>query len=256
MKKSGRILNWCILIFGIACIAYYLLLGIFVRFGQSLMYLWPIAGLLCIGRFFYWRHVYKSGSYPPKKPVRVLRILFCAVLCFFLAVEGAILAAGLSTAPENLDYIIVLGAKVNGREPSGALRNRIQVAAEYLDANPDTLAVLSGGQGSDEEISEAQCMFESLVALGIDPTRLILEDQSTDTSENLIFSRALIPDEDVRIGLVTNTFHIFRSLGLARAVGIQAEGIPVATSWISIPHYYMREFVGVVYDGLRGNLVL
>jgi uncharacterized SAM-binding protein YcdF (DUF218 family) len=187
------------------------------------------------------------------KLVWFLRICVIAMVCVFFAVEGIILAAGFTPAPRGLDTIIVLGARVNGREPSGALRNRIQVAAEYLESNPDTIAVLSGGQGSDEQISEAQCMYENMVQKGIDPARRILEDQSTDTSENLIFSRKLIP-EDAQVGLVTNNFHIFRSLALARGLNWDVKGVPVATSWISIPHYFMREFVGVVYEGIRGNL--
>lgn len=255
MKKSGRILNWCIFIFGIACIAYYFAQGIFVRFGQSLMFLWLIAGLLCIGRFFYWRHVYLSGKYPPKKPVRLLRILFCLALAFFLAVEGIILCSGLVPAQPGLDYIVVLGAKVNGREPSGSLRNRITVAVEYLEENPETIAILSGGQGPDEEISEAQCMYENMLAAGVDPARLILEDQSTDTSENLRFSRPHIP-EGASIGLVTNNFHIFRALALARAQGWEhVSGVPVATTLFSLPHYLMREFCGIAYETARGNLV-
>lgn len=164
-----------------------------------------------------------------------------------------IAASGFAPAAQNLDYIVVLGARVEGREPSGALRNRIEVAAQYLSENPDAMAVLSGGQGADEEISEAQCMYEKLIAAGIDADRLILEDQSTDTRENLIFSRRLIP-EGASVGLVTNNFHIFRARALAKKLGWDAAGIPVATSWISIPHYFMREFMGVAYETLRGNL--
>ena len=96
-------------------------------------------------------------------------------------------------------------------------------------------------------------MYENMIAKGVDPARLILEDQSTDTSENLIFSRKLIPT-DAEVGLVTNNFHIFRSLHLAKGLDWEVSGVPVATSLISFPHYMMREFVGVVYDGLRGNL--
>ena len=256
MKKSGRILNWFILIFGLACIAYYLALGIAVRFGQSLQFLWLIAGLACVGRFLYWLYVDKSGRYPPRKPVRILRILFCLVLAFFLIAEAVILAGGLTPAQPGLDAIIVLGAKVNGREPSGSLRNRITVAVEYLNANPDTIAILSGGQGTDEDISEAQCMYENMLAAGIDPSRLTLEDRSTDTSENLRFSRELLPDNVETIGLVTNNFHMFRALALARALGWEnVSGVPVATTMFSLPHYLMREFIGVVYETVRGNLV-
>lgn len=256
MKRTGKTVNLIVLLIGLAMIAYYFALGFAVRFGQSLQFLWLLGGLLCVGRFLYWRRVERSGKYPRRTPLRVLRALFALALVFFLAVEGVILAAGLCVAPRGLDYIVVLGARVDGRVPSGALRNRIQVAGEYLAANPETCAVLSGGQGADEEISEAQCMYEQLVAAGVDPARLILEDRSTDTSENLRFSRQLIP-EGASVGLVTNNFHIFRALALARGLGWQGvQGIPVATSVISVPHYYMREFVGVVYDGLRGNLAL
>ena len=255
MKKCGRIVNCLILLLGIAMIAYYLALGIFVRFGQSLQYLWLIGGILCIARFLYWRHVEKSGRYPAhRRLLRALRVLFCAALAFFLAVEGVILCGGMMEAEQGLDYIVVLGARVNGTVPSGSLRNRIRVGAEYLRDNPDTIAVLSGGQGSGEEISEAQCMYQNMVAAGIDPARLILEEESTDTAANLRNSRALIP-EGASVGLVTNNFHIFRALALARNQGWEdVHGVPVATTLFSMPHYLMREFVGVVYETLRGNL--
>ena len=255
MHRAGRIVNRLILLLGIAMIAYYLALGIAVRFGQSLQFLWLLGGILCIARYLYWRRVEKSGRYPRhRKLLRALRILLCAALIFFLAVEGVILCGGMMEAEQGLNYIVVLGARVNGTVPSGSLRNRIRVGAEYLRDNPQTIAVLSGAQGSGEEISEARCMYDNMVAAGIDPARLILEEQSTDTAENLRNSRALIP-EGASVGLVTNNFHIFRALALARNQGwTDVRGIPVATTMLSLPHYLMREFVGVVYETLRGNL--
>ena len=255
MHRAGRIVNRLILLLGIAMIAYYLALGIAVRFGQSLQFLWLLGGILCIARYLYWRRVEKSGRYPRhRKLLRALRILLCAALIFFLAVEGVILCGGMMEAEQGLNYIVVLGARVNGSVPSGSLRNRIRVGAEYLRDNPGTIAVLSGAQGSGEEISEAQCMYDNMVAAGIDPARLILEEQSTDTAENLRNSRALIP-EGASVGLVTNNFHIFRALALARNQGwTDVRGVPVATTMLSLPHYLMREFVGVVYETLRGNL--
>ena len=255
MHRAGRIVNRLILLLGIAMIAYYLALGIAVRFGQSLQFLWLLGGILCIARYLYWRRVEKSGKYPRhRKLLRALRILLCAALIFFLAVEGVILCGGMMEAEQGLNYIVVLGARVNGTVPSGSLRNRIRVGAEYLRDNPQTIAVLSGAQGSGEEISEARCMYDNMVAAGIDPARLILEEQSTDTAENLRNSRALIP-EGASVGLVTNNFHIFRALALARNQGwTDVRGVPVATTMLSLPHYLMREFVGVVYETLRGNL--
>ena len=255
MHRAGRIVNRLILLLGIAMIAYYLALGILVRFGQSLQFLWLLGGCLCIARYLYWRRVERSGRYPRRrKLLRALRMLLCAALIFFLAVEGVILCGGMMEAEQGLNYIVVLGARVNGTVPSGSLRNRIRVGAEYLRDNPQTIAVLSGGQGSDEEISEAQCMYENMVAAGVDPARLILEEESTDTAENLRNSRSLIP-EGASVGLVTNNFHIFRTLALARNQGwTDVCGVPVATTMLSLPHYLMREFVGVVYETVRGNL--
>ena len=256
MKKTGKIkaspaVNALFLIAGLAMIAYYIILGVGVRFGQSLQWMWLAVGFVCIARFFFWLK-------PRKFPRGLLIFIRCcvgALAALFIAVEGIIFFGGMMEPKQNLDCIIILGAKVNGREPSGALRNRIDAAGEYLEANSDTIAVLSGGQGSDEEISEAQCMYERLTARGIDPERLILENQSTDTSENMRFSKALIPESTKTIGIVTNNFHIFRSLAIARKEGLEnISGVPVATSLISYPHYMMREFVGVVYDFIRGNL--
>ncbi len=255
MKKSGKIVNIAILILGLLMIAYYLALGIAVRFGQAQQYVWLVAGLLCIARALYWIWAERRGKRPPRWLILAVRSCVAVFLAIFLFCEGLILSAGFSRPAAGLDYIVVLGAKVNGTQPSGALRNRIQVAGEYLSDNPETLAVLSGGQGPDEGISEAQCMFENLTAMGIDPKRLILEDQSTDTSENLSFSRALIP-EDAQVGLVTNNFHIFRSVALARHMGWEVEGIPVSTSLLSLPHYLMREFIGIGYELVRGNITL
>ena len=253
MSSVEKIVNIVVLVMGIGMIAYYLALGFAVRFGQSLQFLWLAVGFVFILRALFWFWAAKTGYVPPRMIVLPGRILIAAGLALFLAVEGIIFAAGCAAPIQGLDCIVVLGAKVNGTQPSGALRNRIQVAAEYLQANPDTIAVLSGGQGSDEQISEAACMYENMIALGIDPSRLILEDKSTDTSENLIFSRRLIP-KDASVGLVTNNFHIYRSLRLAKGLGWQVSGIPVHTTAISFPHYMMREFIGVMYDGIRCNL--
>ena len=255
MTIAARIVNFAVLALGVAMIAYYLALGIFVRFGQLLQFLWLLGGVAFVARFAFWAWADRAGKVPTSGLLLPLRVLFLAAVAVFLISEVLILAPSLRDAPANLDYIIVLGARVNGTVPSGALRNRIEVAAEYLEANPDTVAVLSGGQGEGEDITEAQCMYENMLARGIAPNRLLLEDRSTDTSENLRYSRELIP-VDASVGLVTNNFHICRSLGLARGLNWKVSGISVPTSFLSFPHYMMREFVGVVYEIVRGNIKL
>lgn len=255
MSNFARFVNGFILALGIAMIAYYLALGIFVRFGQSLQFLWLLGGIVLVARFAFWHWADRSGHLPHSPLLLPLRILLLSGVALFLISEVLILLPGLSDAPAGLDYIVVLGARVNGTEPSGALRNRTDAAGAYLEANPEAMAVLSGGQGEGEDISEAQCMYERLLARGIAPERLVLEGRSTDTSENLRFSRELIP-ANARVGLVTNDFHICRSLGLARGLGWAVEPIPVATSALSMPHYLMREFIGICYELVRGNIRL
>lgn len=248
----GKTVNVIVLILGILMIAYWLALGICVRFGQSLMFLWPLAGGLCIARYFVWRHIYATGNYPPAVPILIARIALAALLVLFLAVEGVILAGGAIKPDENADYIVMLGARVNPDGPSGALRNRIQVTYEYLARHPGAKAVLSGGQGADEPMSEARCAYGILVGRGVDPDRLIIEDRSRDTSENLINSRKLIP-EGASAALVTNNFHMMRARALARGLGWDVGGIPVATSAISLPHYLLREFACVAFEFVHGN---
>ena len=152
----------------------------------------------------------------------------------------------------------IQNAKVNGTSPSLSLNDRIRAAYTYLSENPDTIAILSGGQGADEGISEAQCMFEQLTARGIDPERLWLEDKATSTWENLNFSLALIEEKTgVRpstIGLLSSEYHLFRASLFAADCGVEAIGIPAATSWFSIRvNYFLREVAGVWHYLILGG---
>lgn len=254
-----RFINLLFLIVGIACMIYYLLMGIFVRFGQSILWLWLVMSAACFARYFIVRKAMKAGRRDPfsRPPLVIIRVIFIICLVFFIAVECVILTGCFETCPAGVDYIIVLGAKVNGTQPSGALYNRITVAYEYMRDNPDTVAIASGGQGPDEGISEAQCIFNGLTERGISAERILMEDMSTNTSENMRFSFALISDTGAKVCIVTNNFHTFRALRIARKLGdFDIYGLPVATSLLSFPHYMLREFCTTVIDTLRGNLAL
>lgn len=185
----------------------------------------------------------------------IFRICVCVALAIFIAGEVVICSGAAATAESDLDAIIVLGAKVNGTKPSGALAQRIDAAAEYLLANPDTLCIASGGQGDDEGISEAECIMRNLTAHGIAQERIILEDRSTDTLSNLENSLALLPENAARIGIVTNDFHIFRALATARHVSsLHFCGVPAASTAYGFLHYAMREFFAVGAGIAKGEL--
>ncbi|MBR2572524.1 MAG: YdcF family protein [Clostridia bacterium] len=253
-KTSSRFVNFLFLVAGIACLLYWLANGLIVRFNQSLLWLWPLMGGICILRWLIVGRRIRRGKGPILRgSARILwHIVLLAGLILFTFVEGTILTAAIVPPQQNLPYIVVLGAWVNGTTPSGALRNRIQVASEYMKENPQTIAIASGGKGDDEGISEAECIFRELVARGIEENRIVLEDTSTSTVENLRNSYRLIEGEDTPVGIVTNNFHICRAMRIARRTGDRpCYPVPVATSWLSLPHNMLREFFAVVADTVR-----
>ena len=197
-----------------------------------------------------------------QKTAKVLRIVLTTGLCLgilvFAVTETLIIKAGLGVRDTDCRYIVVLGAKVNGTEPSVSLSDRLDAAYDYLTENPGVIAVLSGGQGEDEDLSEAECMFQQLTARGIDPQRLWLEEQATSTWENLKFSLNLIEEKTgtrpQKIGLLSSEYHLFRAGLFARDCGVEAVGIPAETSWPTIRlNYFLREVAGVWHYIILGG---
>ena len=155
---------------------------------------------------------------------------------------------------QNLEYIIVLGAHVQGTRLTLALLERTRRALQYLEENPETKAVLSGGQGEGEDISEAQAMCNYLVEHGIDRERLILEGRSTSTTENLKFSLEII-GLDHSVGVVTNNFHVFRGTAIGKKCGCK-EIYPSPSRYRSwrLLIYIPREILAIIKDKIMGNL--
>lgn len=170
---------------------------------------------------------------------------------FFVIVEMFIIANGLGQGPkEDSDYLIVLGARVKGETPSLALKYRLDKAYDYLVSHKETLVVLSGGQGSGENITEAEAMRRYLKDKGIADERMILEDQSTDTTENLQNSFEMIDaaKQDAKVTIVTSRFHVLRGKMIASDLGKKVDGIGAETMLYLIPNYYLREFFAVVVE--------
>ncbi len=146
--------------------------------------------------------------------------------------------------------IIVLGCKVRGTEPSLMLYRRIQRAYQALQTYPDAAAVVSGGKGYAEEISEAECMRRELCAMGIPETRILLEDQSTSTSENLRFSKQILDANGIsgELVLVTDAYHEKRAQILAKKEGLPpCSAASAHTSWYLVPTYWVREWFGLAH---------
>lgn len=202
------------------------------------------------------------GMLQPRLIGKLLRTVLSGILCIgiliFAVTEAIILSASTGDPDESCDYIIVLGAKVDGTAPAMSLQSRIDAAYDYLSAHPDTIAILSGGQGEDEGISEAQCMFNYLTAMGISEDQLWLEDKSTSTWENLNFSLAVIESETgsrpEKIGILSSEYHLYRAGLFAKECGFEAVGIPAHTGQFSIRiNYFLREVAGVWHYLILGG---
>lgn len=184
----------------------------------------------------------------------VFRAALALVLVPLAIIEIGVIHEGGKEPPEEpADAVIVLGAGVNGTQPSLSLRTRLDAAADYLAANPEVPAVLTGGQGYGEEITEAQCMYNYLTERGVDADRLILEESASNTAENFAFSRELLKEAGVdpsadTVAVVTNDFHIARAKLLAARNGYgYAVGVPAELPWIHLEiNYYLREAFAMV----------
>jgi uncharacterized SAM-binding protein YcdF (DUF218 family) len=158
---------------------------------------------------------------------------------------------GDSEIPESAKIVIVLGCKVNGEDPSRMLRYRLEAALTRLEESPDSIAILCGGQGPGEDISEAECMKRWLMDHGIEESRLIKEDQSENTRENVRNAAKILgvnrenPSQAV---VVSTGFHLFRSKKICSAEGFQTYGIAAKMPEIPFYHlnYYCREFASVI----------
>ena len=185
-----------------------------------------------------------------KWTTRIFTVILAAGLLVVTITEAVIIRASFGDPGEHVDYVVVLGAKVNADGPSVSLMDRICAAYEYAESHPDTVLVLSGGQGTDEPITEAECMYRELLALGVDHLQLRMEDYATSTWENLNFSLEFIKNETgtrpTKIGVLSSEYHLFRASLFAKACGVEFVGIPARTSrWGQRINHFMREVAGV-----------
>lgn len=183
-------------------------------------------------------------------------ILFLIVGFTYVGILSAKMYRAQENEPKKTDLIIVLGCKVKGERPSRMLRRRLDAAYEAMQKHPDALVVLSGGKGSDEKISEAEGMRRYLVEKGADESRLIMEDKSTNTFENIKFSFAITDklgcDRDITI--ITDGFHQYRASLIAKQEGAKnVTAYSANTQPKYVPTYWVREWLGLTHFFVFGN---
>lgn len=200
----------------------------------------------------------------PKVLKRIFIFCVIAGCAFFLAIEGLIISGFREKGPKGLDYIIVLGAQVHEYGPSVVLKYRLDTAIDYLNENPDTVCIVSGAQGINEPFTEAEGMARYLEQMGISRERILREDRAENTTGNIKYSMEIIEEREkgqVTLGIVTNNFHMFRSMHIAKAymekeqVGnVSVSGLSSPSKLLYLPNNMTREFFGVVKDFMLGNM--
>lgn len=246
MIKIKRIL---FILIGVWSLIYYIICVAYAGVSLSFVWIWLLLSGFCfirvvmITRKMQGKDKWKA----PNWLVNIYRACMVMGIALFVFVESQVVMAMNAQPQENLDYVIVLGAAVRGTTPTRPLRLRIQTAYEYMERNPDTILIASGGKGTDEQISEAECIRRTLIEMGLDETRIVIEDKSMDTEENIRNSYALIEDKESDVGVVTNSFHIWRAVEIAKSQGHEmVSGVPAKTLMPLGIHYVVREFFGFV----------
>lgn len=191
-----------------------------------------------------------------KAGVAVAVLLLCG-LVVFAVFEVPVISASKGDADPEASYLIVLGAGVNGSTPSLSMVNRLTAVRAYLEEYPGSVAILSGGQGQGENITEAQAMFTWLTEHGIDGSRLIQEDKATSTEENIAFSLDIIASrggditEDVAI--CSSEYHLCRAKYLAAEQGCKVLTVSARTSLFVLRiNYFIREAFAMAYYKILG----
>ncbi|MGN0373430.1 MAG: YdcF family protein [Enterocloster sp.] len=271
------------MILAVLCTAYFVVIVLYAGIGTSFAFIWLFfAALLLFLAYGKWYYARNMERIPKWVPVSIITTCVAGLAVLILLCIQVFVGAASSDKP-GLDYVIVLGARVKEHAVSNSLRKRLDRAILYAEENPDTILVLSGGKGSGEEVSEAEVMYEYLVYNGIRPDKLLLEERSVSTVENIAYSRIVIErnrlyekqehrteamprknptgnyvtaaDRPLEIGVLTSNFHIYRARmtaekwGFENVYGISAESDPVL-----FIHLCVRECASIIKDRLMGNM--
>lgn len=210
-------------------------------------------GFLCWGAALVCIVFILLGSMEKKKWAqwarRVLLVILAAGMLFFAVMEALVLRESCTDAQEqDVSCVVILGAGVNGTEPSLMLWSRLDAALTFVSDKPDVPIICSGGQGPGEDITEAECMARWLIGHGIEESRIWKEERSTSTQENFEFSTQLMTEHGIdpadNFAFVSNDYHIARAKRIAAvpwAYGVAAT-LPRNVYYDTLQiNYYIRE---------------
>jgi uncharacterized SAM-binding protein YcdF (DUF218 family) len=176
--------------------------------------------------------------------IRILLVIIVVTAAYITIVTFKMVEISKHIPKSNASSMIILGAKLNGDQLSLSLKNRMDVALAYLSKNPSTQVIVSGGQGSDELIPEAEAMKRYLIKNQIEAARIQTEDLSTSTFENIKFSKKLLQGEP--IVLVSSDFHVLRAKLIANRQGLTVDTLAAPTPKNVRVQLYVREYMALI----------
>ncbi|MDR2941309.1 MAG: YdcF family protein [Treponema sp.] len=247
--------NVILIMFGIFTFLYFTFVSISWKRFDIFNFLVSLTGILIIILSFKIEPIITLLKKWPKTLQYLLKVFFVCIILSFVIFMPLILFNMRNTSKAGADYVIVLGCQVAGEYASLPLLSRGYAAIRYLNKNPETNVVLTGGQGPGENITEAESLRRLLLENKIDKKRIFLEDKSKNTMENFIFSDKLYNLSDKNVIIVTSDYHIFRALSIARKLKYKnVYGLPSRSQRSILPAFLLREYVTVMYYKITGRI--
>lgn len=223
----------------VVCLAYYVVLRLAMgKWNSTFAIFWLVSGVGFLG-------VKTLGRLGPEWLEEGIGMIFPVAIFLCMLTEIRIFLE--SIKKERIcEYVIVLGAHIEGICVTNSLRRRLDKAIDYAKRYPDVKIIVSGGQGKGEDITEAEAMKTYLVERGIPSCHIWEENRSKTTRENLQYSAAFLPGREAAVGIVTNNFHIYRAKQYARRLGYQNPiGISAGCNRVLLPNYLTRELFAI-----------
>ena len=235
------------LFIGSICVIYGIIVLLIIGFGNIFSWFFALLGILFLLLSFIYGKLSQKG-----RGITILALLLS--LSVFVSLEMRIISFGSRQPEAGADYVILLGSGVSETGPSIDFMARIRAAERYLKDNPETAVIVTGATGNNEPVSEASAARDQLLSSGIDAERIILEDQSRSTLQNLQNSGKLIEKEGKSLDrsdivIVSSSYHLYRARYIAEQIGFRnVSCLGSHGLWILDPQYYTREFFGLIKE--------
>lgn len=240
---------------GFASTLYFFVYILWTGNNNMFTYFWLVLGILLAGAGILKHIISKRQITIPKTLLAVFYFVTIIVCLVLFVTEFIIITNGFKKPEPGADYIIVLGARVNGTKVSRNLKYRLDAALGYIKDNPLCKVIVSGGQGKGEDITEGQAMRDYLINKGIEPERVIKEEISVNTGENLKYSMDIIGNKSAKVVIVSNNFHIYRAVKIAEKQGYKnVSGAGAKTVAFTLPNCYLREAFAVIKYKICGQI--